>query len=201
MSMAKYMKNKFEYRGIKSPERKEITKQLLDRSRIPSINDITAIVDELWEHPCREVQYFALDLLQKFSKNPEIEWIGFYENLITRKSWWDTVDGIAAWQIGDYFKVYPQQIPDTINSWMDSENLWLQRTCLIFQLRYGKTTDFGLLKSCILRLASSKEFFIQKAIGWSLRQYYRVEPGIVHDFVRSHNLPNLSIREALKYHH
>lgn len=162
---------------------------------------MTGIVDELWNQPWREVHYFALDLMQKYSKNPVIEWIGFYENLITRKSWWDTLDGIAAWQVGDYFRVYPQQIPPVANSRMNSGNIWLQWTCLIFQLRYGKSTDFDLLKSFILPLADSKEFFIQKAIGGSLRQYYRVEPEIIFDFVRSHNLPALSVREALKHHH
>ncbi|MDZ7607904.1 MAG: DNA alkylation repair protein [Cyclobacteriaceae bacterium] len=200
-SMANYMKNKFAFRGIKSAERKSITKPFLERSAIPSRNEVTVIVDELWDQPWREVHYFALELLQKYSKKPEIEWIGFYEKLITRNSWWDTVDGIAAWQVGDYFKLYPRQIPSVIDSWMNSQNIWLQRTCLIFQLRYGKTTDFELLTSCILRLAGSREFFIQKAIGWSLRQYYRVEPEIVFNFVRSHSLPNLSVREALKHHH
>jgi len=200
-SMSRYMKHKFEFLGIKSPERKLITKPFLERSRIPSKNDVTKIVDELWVQPWREMQYFALDLLHKYSKNPENEWISFYEKLITSKSWWDTVDGIAAWQVGEYFNVFPQQIPSVIDNWMTSGNIWLQRSCLIFQLRYGKNTDFDLLKSCILPLSGSREFFIQKAIGWSLRQYYHFEPAMVFDFVRSNNLPNLSIREALKHHH
>ena len=201
ISMAKYMKNKFEYLGIRSPLRKQLTKEIIVPSRTPLIHEIPEIINELWYQPWREIQYFAIDLLLKYSKNPPSEWIEFYGSLITRKSWWDTVDGIAAWVVGDYFKRYPSQMPSIIQTWMNSGNIWLQRSCLIFQLRYGKNTDFQLLKSCILPLSLSREFFIQKAIGWSLRQYYRVEPEVVFEFVNQNKLSNLSTREALKHHH
>lgn len=82
---------------------------------------------------------------------------------------------------------------------MDSENIWLQRTCLIFQLRYKKETDFELMQSYIIRLAAQKEFFIRKAIGWALRQYAKENPEAVKDFIARQELSNLSKREALKH--
>ena len=196
--MAKYMKNKFEYFGIKSPLRKEISKQLLTKSKLPDPQDVSKIVNELWAQPQRELQYFAMVLLQKYAKTSTADWIDLYEELILQKSWWDTVDGIAASNVGDHFRKFPEQLFLYTKKWMDSENIWLQRTCLIFQLRYKEKTDFVLLKSFIVPLSSSKEFFIRKAIGWALRQYSKTNPLAVKEYVKEQSLSNLSYREATK---
>jgi len=196
--MAKYMKNKFAYFGIKSPLRKEISKPLLGRNMIPKIDDVPVVVQELWDQPQRELQYFALELLQKYARASPAKWIDFYEELITQKSWWDSVDGLAAAQVGGHFKKYPDQISTYTMAWMNSGNMWLQRTCLIFQLKYKNQTDFELMKSFIIPSAESKEFFIRKAIGWALRQYGKFNPQDVIEFVNHQPMSNLSRREALK---
>ena len=196
--MAKYMKDKFSYFGINSPTRKEISKTLLTRQLIPQISDMPVIAKELWNQPQREVQYFTLDLLSKYSRKAPSGWIDLYEELITTKSWWDTVDGLAANQVGMHFQRYPELIKKYTNSWMVSGNIWLQRTCLIFQLRYKDQTDFEMLKSFIVPLASSNEFFLRKAIGWALRQYGKFNPAAVIDFVESQPMSNLSKNEALR---
>jgi 3-methyladenine DNA glycosylase AlkD len=82
---------------------------------------------------------------------------------------------------------------------MNSGNMWLQRTALLFQLKYKKATDVNLLSDYILRLQGSKEFFINKAIGWILREYSKTDPDWVIQFVQNNNLANLSRREALKW--
>ena len=196
--MARYMKDKFAYFGISSPVRKAISKPLLVRDALPSISDIPVIARELWNEPERELQYFTLDLLAKYGTKAPEAWIDLYEELITTKSWWDTVDGLAANQVGGHFQKYSAQRDKYTLDWMASENIWLQRTCLIFQLRYKKQTDFELMKTFIRPLASSDEFFIRKAIGWALRQYGKFEPTKVIKFVESQPMSNLSKREALK---
>lgn len=196
--MASYMKNKFDFLGIKSPVRKEISKPLLAKDKLPQIERLPQIVNDLWNMPQRELQYFALELLQKFSKNPPKDWIDLYEQLITEKAWWDTVDGLAVWHVGDYFKKYPTQIFPYTKKWMNSGNIWLQRSCILYQLKYRENTDFDLLKSFIVPLAQSKEFFIKKAIGWALRQYSKIYPDRVLDFVEKQPLSNLSYREATR---
>jgi 3-methyladenine DNA glycosylase AlkD len=196
--MAKYMRNKFLYFGIKSPLRKEISKPFLLKNNLPAIQDAPKVINQLWDQPQRELQYFALELLQKYSKTSPADWIDLYEELIIKKSWWDTVDGIAAWNVGDHFQKYPDQIFSYTSKWMNSENMWLQRTCLIFQLRYKGQTDFELMKTFILLLSSSREFFIRKAIGWALRQYSKVDPQVVKEFVAQQPMSNLSKREATK---
>ena len=197
-SMKKYLKNKFDFYGVKAPQLRDIAKPFLQKNNLPGISDIPAIVGNLWKHPQREAQHLAIELLKKYMKAEQEEWIELYEKIIVEKSWWDTVDAIAAWFVGNHFQRYPDQIQAYTSKWMNSENIWLQRTCLIYQLKYKHNTDFELMKSFILPLADSKEFFIRKAIGWALREYSKVEPQTVLQFVERHPLSPLSFKEATR---
>lgn len=193
-----YLKDKFELFGIPTPLRKEIQKPFLMKVNLPPKEELTFIMTDLWKKPQREFQYFALDLHRKYVKRLEREDIKLLELMIVEKSWWDTVDLIASNLVGGYFKLFPEQIKSTTDSWMNSENIWLQRSCLLFQLKYKDKIDTELLTRFIQPLLGSNEFFINKAIGWILREYTRTNPDWVINFVGSHELSNLSKREALK---
>ena len=197
-SMSKYMKNQFQYYGIDAPTRKEIGKPFLAKSMLPDLKEAPSIVRELWQAPERELQYFALEYLQKYERKAPEQWIDLYEELILDKSWWDTVDGLAASQVGSHFKRFDGLIKEYTAKWMNSGNFWLQRTCLLFQLKYREHTDFPLLISFIKPLVDENEFFIRKAIGWSLRQYGKTAPDEVRQFVATQPMSNLSRKEALK---
>jgi 3-methyladenine DNA glycosylase AlkD len=198
VQMKKYMREKFDFFGIPSPQLRSITAPFLRKENQPSVQHLPATMYELWDLPQREAQYFALDLLKRYLKRCPLAWGGLIENLVVKKSWWDTVDALASWDAGAYFRSYTDQITHYIPAWMDSGNIGLQRTCLLFQLRYKENTDFELLKSLIRSLASSEEFFIQKAIGWSLREYSKTFPEKVLEFVEEQPLASLSYREATR---
>lgn len=195
-----YMKGKFEFFGLTSPERKEINRGFLLKTNLPEKQEAFDIIRELWEQPQRELQYFAMALAQKYLKQYNKDDIILYEHLITQKSWWDTVDYIAATLVGSYFKHFEHRRESLVNQWLISENMWLQRTCVLFQLKYKNQTDTMLLKNTINRLLARKEFFINKAIGWSLREYSKTDPDWVREIVQEFDddLSNLSRREALK---
>ena len=136
------------------------------------------------------------------NSNPKVpldHFIGLFEQLIITKSWWDSVDGLASWMVGEHFKRFPHQRDQYIDKWMKSGNMWLQRTCLLFQLGYKDKTDEILMGSIIMSLNGSKEFFIDKAIGWILREYSKTDFQAVINFVDNNELSNLSKREALKW--
>ena len=193
-----YLQNQFELYGLPTPLRQEIQKPFLLKENLPNKKELPHIITELWSKPQREFQYFAIDLNRKYLKKIEFQDIELFELMITNKSWWDTVDLIATNLVGAYFKLFPEQIIPVTKKWMNSDNMWLQRTCLIFQLKYKEEIDTDLLTDYILQLKDTKEFFINKAIGWILREYTRTNPEWVIDFVNKHELSNLSKREALK---
>ncbi|MFS0555158.1 DNA alkylation repair protein [Brevibacillus sp. 179-C9.3 HS] len=195
--MEQYMKNHFPFLGIKSPQRKELTKQIFRDYGVPA--DWEQVARSLWALPEREYQYVALDVLEKSKKRLSPDHLALVVEFITTKSWWDTVDYLASHAIGRIFGLHPELIEPNTTAWMEGNNMWLQRTALLFQLSYKDKTDQKLLFSLIGRCAESKEFFIQKAIGWALREYAKTNPAAVREFVEATTLASLSRREALKH--
>lgn len=198
-AMLAYMKGQFAFYGIKSPERREITKSFLAEFGQPVPFD-PEVYHALWNAEQREYQMFALDLLRKQAKKVEKADLGLIEELITTKSWWDTVDGLANWVCGPYFQKFPDQRDKIIPVWVKSDNMWLRRSSIIFQLGFKQKTDFNLLKKNIELNLGNKEFFINKAIGWSLREFGKTEPELVRDYAESmkEKFHPLSYREAVK---
>jgi len=196
--MAAYMRNQFAFLGIKTPERRNIQKPFLHKDALPDKSQLHKTVRHFWNKAEREYQYFAQELAMKYSKNIEPDDIELYEYMITNKSWWDTVDMIATKLVGAYLKKYPNRINEYVNKWIASGNIWLQRTAILFQLKYKNDLDTELLQEIILQLKDTDEFFINKAIGWILREYAKINPQWVIDFTNKTKLNNLSMREALK---
>ncbi len=193
-----YMRNQFEFFGLTSPVRREIQKPFLRQENRPAKAKLAQTVKLLWEKPQREFQYFAMMLAEKYAKSYCKEDILLFEWMITHKSWWDTVDFIAPHLAGKFFTLFPEKRNTVVDEWLNSGNIWLQRSSLLFQLNYKTRLDTEFLVYVINRLNGSAEFFINKAIGWILRQYSKTNPQWVAGFVNSTPLPPLSKREALK---
>ncbi|MET3194198.1 DNA alkylation repair protein [Bacillus sp. OAE603] len=194
-AMEAYMKHKFLFLGIKAPERVQLTKQFIKLNGAPS--DLK-IIREIWDLDGREFQYIALALLDRQYKKAEKERIQFYESLVVDKSWWDTVDILAGRLICFHFLTYPELIEEYAEKWIQSENIWLNRAAILFQMKFkDKTDQERLFRYCQL-MSNSNEFFIQKAIGWALREYSYINGYAVENFIQNTNLATLSKREGMK---
>lgn len=197
--MKQYMRNQFEFLGIKRPAQKALIKQFIAENGLPDLAQVESVVRELWSWPEREYHYIALAILDKQQKQLAPNVVPLLEYLITTKSWWDTVDSIASHNVGKLLMEYPDRRDLVIGNWRGSENFWLRRTTLLFQLGYKTQTDESLLFALVEQNKDSKEFFLQKAIGWALREYSKTAPEAVQAFVAERQLAPLSRREALKW--
>ncbi|MCB8923833.1 MAG: DNA alkylation repair protein [Ardenticatenaceae bacterium] len=197
--MAKYMRDQFSFLGIKTPQRRELLKQFIAEQGKPPLDDLETILRDLWQLPQREYQYSALTLLDKWEKKLPPEFVNVLEYLVVTKSWWDTVDLIAGHPVATHFSRFPQIRDEFVAQWRASDNFWLRRTALLFQLHYKTRTDVDLLFALIHENLDSDEFFIQKAIGWALREYSKTDADAVIAFVDVTSLAPLSAREALKW--
>ncbi len=196
--MAKYMRDQFPYLGIKSPLQGELHRKLAIEHGLPPAEALEQVCRDLWNLPEREYQYAACSLLRRMEKQLPAGFAATLEYLVVTKSWWDTVDSLSH-VVGTLFLKYPQARETWLPRWRTSDNIWLRRIALLFQLDYKNQTDFALLKEIIIENLGSREFFINKAIGWALRQYSRIDPAGVREFVASTPLHPLSAREALKW--
>ena len=199
LPMQKYMRDQFEFLGIKTPERTRLLKQFAAQQGWPDLSYVAPLVAALWQLPAREYQYIALDILERYRSQLTPSAVPTLERLILEKSWWDTVDNLAIRNVGDLFSCYPAETASYLEKWRSHPNIWLRRTTLLFQLSYKSKTDERLLFALIKENLNSDEFFIKKAIGWALREYSKTAPEAVRHFVATTDLRALSRREALKW--
>ena len=193
-----YMRDQFEYFGLRAADRREIQKPFFVKPYLPTKMEFEELTKMLWMKPQRDYQYFSQELAMKYIKKYNKEDLVLIEFMISHKSWWDTVDFIATKLLGEYFKMYPVQRDIVIKKWLKSNNIWLQRSSLLFQLKYKEEVDTVFLSYVICSLLGSNEFFINKVIGWVLREYSKTNPGWVVDFVKTTELNALTKREALR---
>ncbi|QJD82190.1 DNA alkylation repair protein [Cohnella herbarum] len=197
--MENYMRNQYPFLGLKTPERTSLTKQFWAEYGIPAGEELLAVVLQLWQLPEREFQNVAMAFLEKYGKQSKRDDIDVFETLVTTKSWWDTVDYLASHTMGDHLMRYPELIPEYTERWMKSDDFWLRRTAILYQLRYRERTDAEKLFEYIRQCKDDNEFFIRKAIGWALREYSKTDEASVRRFVAETSLSPLSTREALKF--
>lgn len=196
--MSRYMLDKFEFFGIHSPRRKELVKGFISVNGLPANELLEETVKLIWAKPQRELHYAIMEIASGKAYLSNASRIHLYEFMITTHSWWDTVDFIASNLMGPWLRRYPSETGVVTGAFMQSGNMWLQRTVLLFQLKYRHETNQELLYSAIRELSNSNEFFIRKAIGWALREYSKTNPRSVMEFVANTGLSPLSRREAMK---
>ena len=197
---AAYMRNQFAFYGIPSATQSLIAREALTGLPAPSERDLTTVARRAWKKSEREWQYFACGYLRRNIKIASADFIDVARDLITTKSWWDTIDSLAGHTVGPLVTAHPELVA-TMDGWIADENFWLARTAILHQLAYRQRTDPDrLFRYCLLR-AGEKEFFIRKAIGWALREYTKTDAPAVKRFLRTHGdaLSGLSRTEAIKW--
>ena len=196
--MSKYMLNKFEYIGIKTPERREIFKNFFKEYKNKEKID-WEFVNKCWENKYREFQYIAADYLKNMKDKLTIDDIPKLKRLILKKSWWDTIDNLDM-TIGA-LALKDSNVNKILLEWSLDENIWLRRIAIDHQLLRKEKTNTELLEKILKNNLEQTEFFINKAIGWALRDYSKTNSEWVKNFIEKNreNMAKLSIKEASKY--
>ena len=199
LEMAAYMKNRFVFLGVSAPDRRAIQNEWMKKYSSELQSNFRTIVLELYEQDYRELHQAGIDVFIKFSKGKMLENDSeLIRHLLVTHSWWDNVDTVSKWILGGFSKQFPTKIQEVVEAHSADENMWLNRSAILFQLGYKEKTNFELLKALCIQHKHSNEFFIQKAIGWALREYSKVDGQAVLNFVNSANLKPLSQREAIR---
>ncbi len=200
--MQAYMKSAMPYRGVQMPQLRVITKQAFAEHPLETREAWRSAVLELWRvAKFREERYAAVELIgdKRYAEFRTPEVMPMLEEMVVTGAWWDHVDGLAH-LIGDLLRAYPKQIRPLMRAWSTDQNLWKRRVSIICQVGLKRDTDLKLLYANIEPNLADRDFFIRKAIGWSLRQYAWTDPAEIARYVRAHEdrLSALSRREALK---
>ncbi len=198
IAMSKYMRNMFDFYGLPTPKRKEVYNDFIKSEKKLKRID-WEFLDKCYEDNHREFQYLVYDYLLAMKQYVSYEDISKIQNYVIKKSWWDTIDFLCK-VVGDV-GIRDFRVKDLMKEWSKNENIWIKRTAIEHQLCLKEKTDTKLLEQIIVNCFGSDEFFINKAIGWALRDYSKTNPKWVKDFVNKYNdkMDSLSIKEASKY--
>lgn len=201
--MRAYMKNQFEFLGVKTPARRAAVSKLIRAQRSAGVADLLRCARALWKLPEREYQYVAADLLACHVARLTPTHIPALLALVKKKSWWDTVDALAG-VIGRVVRsgcADDREAQRLMDEALESPNLWTRRVAIIHQLGWRRETDSRRLFMYASTCSGEKDFFIRKAIGWALRDYARHAPAEVRAFLKANRtkLSPLTLREAGKH--
>lgn len=202
--MQAYMRDQFDFLGVKTPVRRAAMAELIGAQKGAAAVDLIRTARLLWAVPQREFQFVAVDLLARHVKTLTPKQLPALLKLIQQKSWWDTVDSLAATVIGRVVlnaRTTDPNIQGVMDKALGSSNLWVRRVAILHQLGWRGQTDSLRLFAYALACGNEKEFFIRKAIGWALRDYARHAPTEVRAFVHANRdkLSGLTVREAAKH--
>jgi 3-methyladenine DNA glycosylase AlkD len=197
VGMKAYMRDQFEFLGLATPVRKQLSREFLRTAGADGVD--WGFVFTCWGQPEREFQYLGMDYVYRVCGLLGPGDVPRLRELVVTKSWWDTIDGLDR-VVGDVALRHPQ-VNRTLLEWSVDPDIWLRRVAIDHQLLRKEQTDTGLLEQIIVNNLGHKEFFVNKAIGWSLREYGKTDPEWVRDFIERYRdrLANLSIREGGKY--
>ena len=157
------------------------------------------LLDKCYADEYREFQYFVIDYLITMQDVLAFDDVPHIKNYIKTKQWWDTIDGLD--RIVGNIAFTDARINDLMLAWSTDEDFWVRRVAIDHQLCRKEKTNAELLEKIIVNNLGSSEFFINKAIGWSLRDYSKTNPDWVSNFVENYRdkMDKLSLREASKY--
>lgn len=197
--MSKYMRSQFPFYGIPSNSWRTVYRQFKkEQDRVLRVSLMEGM-RWCWDQPQREWQYIGMQWLFDYKRHLTVDDAKWMPQYLVEKAWWDTIDFLAPKVWGYWFQQFPERRDAIIAGWVNSDQLWWQRSAIIFQLGYKSSTDRTLLYEVIAQLKGKQDFFIRKAIGWALRQYGKVQPEWVTQAVDELELTGLSRREALKH--
>ncbi|MHA2788525.1 DNA alkylation repair protein [Corynebacterium sp. S7] len=183
--MEAYMRDKFPFLGVSAGVRRKATREIVHVR--PTDFDFAR---QLFSEDEREFHYCACDHVRfghlSTSNLPALK------ELVQTKSWWDTVDSLAK-------AVGAAADAESMRAWAHDGDFWVRRVAIIHQLGFKGGTDTELLCECIEANLGSQEFFINKAIGWALRDFSKTDQRWVANFIATHDLAPLSVREGSKY--
>ncbi|WP_247905859.1 DNA alkylation repair protein [Streptococcus anginosus] len=195
--MKAYMKDQFEFLGVKTPVRRKLSKVFFKKNSSLAID--WKFIHQAWENPYREMQYVVLDYLQLKQKALTPSDLPKIKKLAQTKPWWDTIDFLCR-SVG-YISLHYPETKKIVLDWSRDKDFWLRRIAIEHQLLQKEETDVQLLEQILINNLNQTEFFINKAIGWALRDYSKTNPDWVLEFIEKYKdkLSKLSIKEGSKY--
>lgn len=192
-----YQKSNWQHWGVALPQMdvaiREVLKDVSPAQRL-------ALARRLWREPVWDLKIVAARSLAAAAVPPTEPVWRFVQARMADLDGWAIADSLAA--VGSRCLLHDERRLDAVGRWVHSPYLWTRRAALVFTLPWTRAgRDPERMLGWAGELSTDPEWFIQKAIGWWLRELSKRDPARVRRFLAAHGkvLKGVARREAVKY--
>jgi 3-methyladenine DNA glycosylase AlkD len=198
----RYLKSELAHYGTSLPAIRKVVTAFARRRPGFARTDVVMLVEGLWAESVHERRMAAVELLDAYRARLDPADIRLVERLISESRTWALVDPLAATVAGGLVERFPE-LATTLDGWATDENFWLRRSALLALLRPLRRGggDFARFARYADAMLDEREFYIQKAIGWVLRETAKKQAHLVVEWLRPRatRVSGVTVREAVKY--
>jgi 3-methyladenine DNA glycosylase AlkD len=193
----RYQKSRWEHWGVSLPNMDVAMRETLgDLSQ----DEALALCRRLWREPVWDLKIVAGRILARKSIAPDAKVWDFVTERMADLDGWAVADNLAT--VASRCLIEDPSRLAVVEAWIENPHLWTRRAALVFTLPWAEEKrDPERMLGWAARLAEDREWFIQKAIGWWLRELSKRDPKRVRRFLNEHGgkLKGVARREATKY--
>ncbi|MDE0691228.1 MAG: DNA alkylation repair protein [Gammaproteobacteria bacterium] len=189
LHMAKDRRSNMLYVGIRVPALRHRVREGFSFYALDPV-EVLDVWDDLWMHSeWGDVLFAAEEYYRPIVRRrimPQMwpvmrRWIERVDN-------WAHADSLS-WTYSRLLEADPESVLPVLRRWNASEDLWPKRISIVSLIHYtGKNAVFlpaeamlPMLDNCI----EDRRYYMQKAVGWVLREMWRAYPDEVNEYVHS----------------
>jgi 3-methyladenine DNA glycosylase AlkD len=196
-----YLKSPFRFFGNKVPFIGDMAKKFRRTNKEASRKYVFALAERLWGSEYHEEKILSVKLLEQYPQYLDMDAMPVLENMLSESTGWDHVDGISIYLVGEVLKK-DKAAYAYLKKWKRSNNFWMRRASMISQILLFRKGEGNrkLFFKFAEEMIEEREFFIRKAIGWTLREMTKANPDEVFDFLMTvkDRASGLTLREGSK---
>lgn len=140
-----------------------------------------------------------LILILKYKRGGDDKYVRFYLKNVSRVNAWDLVDASAGQILGRYVHEHPEK-KSVLVRLAESGSVWSRRIAIVATFYFIKRKDYRLTISLAKKLMNDEHHYIQKGVGWMLKEIGNKNKGVLIDFLKKyyHRMPKVMSRYAME---
>ena len=195
-----YHKSSKRFYGLRAKQITDITNTVFPKRDKLAKEELMQLAGELWNSVWFEEQVIGLLLLERIAKDLIPSDLPYIKKMVGQCEGWGPLDWIATRMLGVLALNYGDQIYAKVRTWTKSKHLWTRRAAILIHVLPARkkklNAEYAL--PTFIELLHEKEFFIRKAIGWTLREISKHYPEVTFEFLKEHRkeASGLTLREG-----
>jgi len=195
-----YHKSQLKFYGLKTPVSRKALTTAFPKRQTPERDELIELVKQLWASPYWEERMAAIELLSRRAGELTLSHLPWLKELTRGCEGWAQLDTLACRTLGEMALVRGEAMYRKVFAWRKDAWMWTRRASVLIHLMPSRKSELfdETAWDTFASLLPEDEFFIRKAIGWTLREISKHYPAQVVEFLNAHDdaVSGLTFREG-----